>query len=50
MLPDNFGQNIKVEILIFFLLAILGSHGREYVGKNNIRSSCEHLEGVFLTL
>jgi hypothetical protein len=48
MWPANFGQIRKVEI-IFCFCSPFWVH-MVYVGKNNIRSSCEHLEGVFLTL
>jgi hypothetical protein len=46
MLPDNFGQIIRLEQNICFLPTILGalSHERDYVDKNKIRNSCEHEE------
>ncbi len=43
MLPENLGQIIKVD---FFLVAALHFW---YVGKKNIRNSCEY-KGIFLTL
>ncbi len=48
MLPDNFRQTIQVgkKTLLLPISPGVLLHEREYVGENNIRSSCEH-EGLF---